>query len=284
MKKFAILPAILVLAGAAVFAQEPDTLNEAIKESMNYFSESLEPKTTVAVVNFSAYPTVSKYAIDKMNEFLVKNRRLTPVDRSKRELIRAEMEYQHSGEVSDKTAQALGEKYGAQTVISGSLSPFGSKWYLSIEAHEVKTGEVQGAKTYTIRKDAVLSALLPKTTGEKVGTGALNIIFGLGSYLDGDISGGLTLTAGYAGAAALFIIEGAALDWDSPAAGVPATIGITAAGLTLAYGFVRPFIHNRNPHVAAFLDNARIDVAPTSGNGFTARNGHGLRLTYTVQF
>jgi hypothetical protein len=36
-------------------------------------------------------------------------------------------------------------------------------------------------------------------------------LLGLGSYLEGDIAGGITLTAGYALAARLFVIEAKAL-------------------------------------------------------------------------
>jgi hypothetical protein len=130
----------------------------------------------------------------------------------------------------------------------------------------------------------VLSNLLPKTTGEKAGTGALNMVFGLGSWLEGDIAGGITITAGWAAAIGLFIVEAAALDWDSPAAGVPATIGVTAAGLSIAYGFARPFIYNRAPQALAFLDNMRVDVVPASDTGYGGKNGHGIRLSYTLKF
>ena len=92
-----------------------------------------------------------------------------------------------------------------------------------------------------------------KTAGEKIGTGALNLVLGLGSYIERDISGGITLTAGYALSAGLFIIEAKALDWDSPAAGVPATLGVTTAILTTVYIFARPFIYNRSPKAVLVL-------------------------------
>jgi hypothetical protein len=130
----------------------------------------------------------------------------------------------------------------------------------------------------------VISRLIPKSTGEKTGTGALNIIFGLGSYLEGDIAGGLTMTAGYAAAAGLFVVEAVALDWDSPAAGVPATIGAAAAGLTIVYGFARPFIYNRNPQAVTFLDNMRVDVVPAFDKGYGNQNRPGIRFAYTVQW
>jgi hypothetical protein len=124
----------------------------------------------------------------------------------------------------------------------------------------------------------------PKTTGGKIGTGTLNIFLGLGSYLEGDIAGGLTLTAGYAAATGLFVLEATALDWDNPMVGVPATIGLTAAGLTLIYGFVRPFIYNRNPQVAVLFDDMHIDIASTVNNEYGIPQGIGFRLSYIFKF
>jgi hypothetical protein len=90
------------------------------------------------------------------------------------------------------------------------------------------------------------------------------------------------LTAGYVAAAGLFIIEATALDWDSSAVGVPATIGVTVAGLTLVYGFVRPFIYNRSPQAVAFLDNTRIEMVSTMGTDM-GRNNMAVRLFYTIK-
>jgi hypothetical protein len=282
MKK--ILAIVLFCAATAAFGQSgTSTLDEAINDAMSYLTGRLEPGTKVAVLNFSAYPALADYVIEEMTVFLVDDGSLTVVDRSELELLQEEMDFQLSGEVSDKSAQSIGKKLGAQTVISGSLSPLGRMWRMRIRALEVETAKVQGIRTYTVGKDPVISSFIPKTTGQKIGTGALNIVFGLGSYLDGDITGGFTLTAGYAAAAGLFLLE-TTLDWGDPAVGLPATIGVTAAGLTIAYGFVRPFIHNRNPQLAAALDNVRADVVPASGTGFGNPGRPGVRLAYSVQF
>jgi TolB-like protein len=274
-----------VLRAAAAFGQDTgvETLDGAINASMSYLTGRLEPGTKVAVLNFAAPASVSNYVIEGLIEYFVNDGSLTVVDRSNLEMIQKEMNFQLSGEVSDESAQAIGRKLGAQTIISGSLSPLGNMWRVRIKALEVETAKVQGTRTYTVKKDAVLSNLLPKTTADKIGTGALNIVFGLGSYLDGDTSGGITLTAGYAAAVGLFVIEAAALDWDSPAVGVPATFGLAAAGLTLAYGFVRPFIYNRSPQFASALDNFHVDAAPAAAGGNTIRNSFGISLLYTFQ-
>jgi hypothetical protein len=281
MKGHALIIAALLVAATA-FGQTRNivSLDEAITSSMFYLTERLPAGTKVAILNFTASPAISNYVIEELTTFIVNDGNLTVVDRSNLEILQDEMDFQLSGEVSDESAQAIGEKLGAQTIISGSLSPLGNLWRMRVKALEVKTAKVQGVITYAIKKDEIISNLLPKTTGEKVGTGALNLIFGLGSYLNGDISGGLTLTAGYAVAAGLFIIEGAVLDWDSPAVGIPSTIGITVAGLTMVYGFIRPFIYNRSPQTIAMLDNIHLEL--TAGNA--GRGDFGVCLTYRLKF
>jgi TolB-like protein len=284
MKRRVFIIVILFISFIA-FGQGRETvsLDEAINDSMTYLTERLTFGTKVAVLNFTAPLEISNYVTEELIAFLVNNGNLTVVDRSNLELIQKEMDFQLSGEVSDESAQAIGKKLGAQTIISGSLKQFGNMWRMQIKALEVETAKIQASRTYTIKKDSVLSKFFPKTTGEKIGSGALNIIFGLGSYLDGDIFGGLTLTAGYVVAAGLFVIEATALDWDSPAVGVPATIGVTVAGLTLVYGFVRPFIYNRSPQAIAFLDNTRIEIVPTVDT-YMGRNNMDVRLFYTIKF
>jgi hypothetical protein len=260
------------------------TLDKAINESGAYLAGRLDPGTIVAVMNFSAAPAVSNYVIEALTDFFVNDGNLVVVDRRELDLLQGEMDFQLSGEVSDESAQAIGKKLGAQAIISGSLSPLGNRWRMRVKTFEVETAKIQGAQAYTVKRDAVLSSLLPrtpKTTGQKTGTGAANIALGLGSFLEGDIAGGLTLTAGYAVAAGLFTVEAAAMDWDSPAAGVPATIGIAVAGGTLVYGFIRPFIYNRNRQAAALLDNMYFNIAPASDNGFQRP---GMRFTYRFNF
>jgi TolB-like protein len=278
------LAAVLLCAAMTVFGQEAVVLDEAINDSVNYLVERLEPGTKVAVLNFSASPAISNYVIEEITVFLVNDSNFTVVDRSELELLQEEMNFQLSGDVSDESAQSIGKKLGAQTIISGSLSPLGNRWRMRIRALEVETAKVQGIRTYTVKKDPVLSRFMPKTTGEKLGTGALNIVFGLGSYLERDLAGGLTVTAGYAAAIGLFVVEAAAFDRESPAAGLPATIGVAAAGLTIVYGFARPFIYNRNPQAVAFLDNMHVDVVPASGTGYGGKNGPAIRLSYILQF
>ena len=294
-----IMSIFCFFAALAAFGQNTDsvTLDEAIRDSAAYLTERLASRTTVTIVNFTASREVSDYVIDELTSRLINQGNFIIVDRNL-QLIETEMNFQLSGEVSDESAQAIGKKLGAQTIISGGLAPFGTMYRMHIKALEVETARIQGSITYTVRIDTVMKNLAqapavqrpaapkpsgPKTRGEKIGMGALNILFGLGSYLEGDTTGGLTLTAGYAIAAGLFAVEILVMDWDNPAVGLPATIGVSVAGLTLVYGFARPFIYDRSPRVAAVLDNMSIGIVPTAGED-PDKNGIGVKFAYTIQF
>jgi hypothetical protein len=92
------------------------------------------------------------------------------------------------------------------------------------------------------------------TTGRRVGAGFLNLALGIGSFTMGDWAGGLTLAAGYAAAGALIAVELAALEYDDAAAGVLGPIGVGVAGVTAAYGFIRPFFYHKKSTRTALID------------------------------
>jgi hypothetical protein len=284
--KYAALLALFCGLAAPLFCQndEPVSLDKAVSGSMAYIAERLDQGTRVAVLNFAAPPAVSSYVMEESAAFLVKDENLVVVERGELELLQEEMDFQLSGEVSDESAQSIGKMLGAQVIISGSFAPLGGMWRMRIKALEVETAHIRSISSYTVKNDSLLNSLLPrrpKTSMDKIGTGALNIVFGLGSWLEGDAIGGLSISAGSAAAAALFVVEAAALDWNSPAVGVPAAVGVSVAGLTLAYGFIRPFIYNRSPDTAEFMDNIKIESVPAPRGDNNPHRDAWFRLSYS---
>lgn len=69
------------------------------------------------------------------------------------------MVFQLSGEVSDETAQSIGKKLGAQTIVSGSVEPMGDILRLRIRAIAVESAAIQGIYTANIQKDRFLTSL-----------------------------------------------------------------------------------------------------------------------------
>jgi TolB-like protein len=279
---------ILLLAGSELcFAQEQTvTLHEGISRSMSYLTRRLPEKTRVVVLNFSA-PTseLSDYVIEELATYIVNDSSLVMVDRRNLELLQEEMNFQMSGEVSDDTAQAIGQKLGAQTIISGSFTSLGELYRMRVRAINVETAEVQGQQTTTIRLDPILAALLRVKyrdsgsfpLGTRIGAGFLNLLAGAGSYSMGDWKGGLTLTGGYAIAAGLILWDIFGFSSSDDLAGIPGTVGFGIAGITALYGFIRPFIYEK-PASNSILNGIDLLILPGKA-GVKA-----LGLSYTHRF
>jgi len=290
MKK-AILGLVLIFAAGIVFGQSnrPIPLDDAIREAAKDMDARIAEKSKIALINFnSPSDQFSDYVLDELTANLVNSGHLIVVDRKEIDLIRGELNFQYSGDVDDNSMQELGRMLGAQFIVSGSLTNIGGVYRIVIRALNVQTAAVEVQYRANIVNDSKVKALLggtakPTKKPAAIVTGALNILLGLGSYIEGDISGGITLSAGYAAAAGLFVVEAAALDWDSPAVGVPATIGVTVAGITLVYGFARPFIYNRSPGLAAVMDNTRTGIVLTSDKSGGSHNA-GFQITYKFEF
>jgi hypothetical protein len=109
-----------------------------------------------------------------------------------------------------------------------------------------------------------------------VGYGFMNIVLGLGSYLQGDITGGAIVTGGYVASIALVAWE-LNLTRADAMAGYVGPVGVAAGIGTLVFGFVKPFIFNRNRLVSA---NGDFDITLVS-NG---RGKNALAIRYTKSF
>jgi TolB-like protein len=321
MKRFALIALFFTALSVYGQANRSIPLDSAIEEAAKDMDMRITAKSKIALISFNAPSALfSDYVLDELTANLVNSGHLIVVDRKEIDLIRGELNFQYSGDVDDNSMQELGRVLGAQSIVSGSLTDIGGVYRIVIRVLNVQTAAVEVQYRTNIVNDNKVRALLgetvakpprkplfgggaekppkppkppkpekppkpprePSTIAGKIGTGALNIVLGLGSYIEGDIAGGLTLTAGYAVAAGLVVIEVTALDWDSPMVGVPITAGVSLAGLTLVYGFVRPFIYNRSPQTAYILDNTQsgmVTVPDRFGNDALA-----LRLTYSIKF
>jgi len=287
MKK--ILTVVLFLSALSVFGQSRElSLDDAIQNASQQIQDGLKKDSKIIVYQFQSHnPGLSDYVLKELFDKLVNSHKFIVLDRSAQEVVNAELDFQlnkSAGMISDESLASLTKRIGAEAIVTGSLDDTGNDYRFRIKV--IGTETIAAITSYTVsvnkndKRIAGFSSRQPDTA-EKIGTGALNIILGLGSYLDRDIGGGITVTAGYAVAAGLFAVEATMLDWDSPMVGAPATAGVAVAGLTLVYGFARPFIYHRAPRMADFLDNANIKIVqmPVSGNGALA-----YQLSYSIKF
>ncbi|MDR1108579.1 MAG: outer membrane beta-barrel protein [Spirochaetaceae bacterium] len=140
---------------------QPVDIDTALRKSADYIEQILPSGAIVVVLNVDAQSAaLAEYITDELSSSLINGRSLTVVDRENLSAIQQEIEFQMSGEVSDESAQSIGKKTGAQTIILGSLQPLGSEYRLTFRALSVETAAVQGMQRHEIKFDKRLSALL----------------------------------------------------------------------------------------------------------------------------
>lgn len=271
MKKI-IFTLMFSLIGVAVsFSQAKGvTIDNALTQAAEKFSSSLKNKTTVAILGISSsYNELSEYMLGELTTDIVQLRKLQVVTRANLDVIKKEMNFQLSGEVSDETMQQLGAKTGAQTVISGSLKPLGTLYVLDIQAFDVTTATIQDTYRSNVVSDETLELLTKKkivgtsgkiqsndyTAGERLGIGFQNLLFGLGSYRTGHWGDGLFLTGSRLMAILLLYTATADTSDDS----LNLAMGWTCA--SIAYGFVRPFFYHKNNSVNLSMNIGAIPTA-----------------------
>lgn len=267
MRKIIFTFMFSLICAAASFSQSKGvTIDNALTQAAEKFSSSLKNKTTVAILGISSsYNELSEYMLGELTTDIVQLRKLQVVTRANLDVIKKEMNFQLSGEVSDETMQQLGAKTGAQTVISGTFKPLGTLYVLDIQAFDVTTATIQDTYRVNVASDETLELLTKKkivgtsgkiqandyTAGERLGIGFQNILLGLGSYRNGHWGDGILMTAA----------DGIAIlcAFADPDAGFKAGTYIICA--SIAYGFVRPFFYHKNNSVNLSMN---IGVIPTA--------------------
>lgn len=268
MRKIIFTFMFSLISVAVSFSQSKGvTIDNALTQAAEKFSSSLKNKTTVAILGISSsYNELSEYMLGELTTDIVQLRKLQVVTRANLDVIKKEMNFQLSGEVSDETMQQLGAKTGAQTVISGTFKPLGTLYVLDIQAFDVTTATIQDTYRVNVVSDETLELLTKKkivgtsgkiqsndyTAGERLGIGFQNILLGLGSYRNGHWGDGIFLTGSKLMVCYLGLTAEDEADMDFALG-----LGI----VSLAYGFVRPFFYHKNNSVNLSMN---IGVIPTA--------------------
>jgi TolB-like protein len=278
------LAAVFVLITGLAHAQQAISLGDAIQNTATAVDGRLESGSKVVVLNFNA-PTerFSNYVIEELTAALVNSGNLIMVDRQNLALIQQEMNFQQSGEVSDNSAQEIGRKLGAQSIVSGSIEDMGSTYRLRFRVIEVVSAAIQLAPSMNVRKDNQIAVLMSGTpaspnygpapssisattypnglnysTGRKVGAGFLNWIVGVGSFTMGDWVGGL-IVGGVEATGIVFTMVGmlnykeeegdrydsASGDYSEGGPSPLLFVGIALQAVGVIYGHIRPFQYDK---------------------------------------
>jgi hypothetical protein len=140
--------------------QQPDELDAAIREASTYLNGRVPKGSKAVFLNIrSDYPDISEYILSVLSENAVNDGVFSVVDRQQLDTIRAELNFQMSGEVSDESAQNIGQMLGAQSIVSGSVSKIGSLYRVQVKAIEVQSAGVQGQWSRNIPTGTTIAAL-----------------------------------------------------------------------------------------------------------------------------
>ena len=131
-------------AAAIAAAERAGNLREALARSSGLIAEELASGASIAVISIDSPDNIEgEFAAEELTFLLVQARRFRVVDRHNLDIIRAEQDFQLSGEVDDETAVSIGHLIGTAFVIAGSISRMESARYLRIRVLDVQTGQIQ---------------------------------------------------------------------------------------------------------------------------------------------
>jgi TolB-like protein len=157
------------MSAGGVAIAVPDELDTILREASDYLNQSVEKGQKIAFVNIQSESLpLTEYVIDELIANAVNDRLFSVVDRQQMDAVRAELNFNMSGEVSDKSAQAVGQMLGAQIIVTGRVSQIGERVRLNIRALEVETAQVVGSNNWNMATGKTISDLL-KSGGASVG-------------------------------------------------------------------------------------------------------------------
>jgi TolB-like protein len=295
-----------ITIGSGILYAQAVSLDQAIQAGAKEIDDKLVKGNKVVVLNFkSTSQRMSDFILDEMMTALVKSGKITVVDRANLELIQQEMSFQMSGEVSDSSAQAIGQKLGAQSIISGSIDDMGTTYRIRFRTIEVVSAAIQVLSSFDVKKEGNIIALMGSdNTGtasgggstkypnglnfsqeRKIGVGFLNWIYGVGSFTMGDIVGGL-IVGGLEIAGNFVFFTGVGDGYEEPDETLM-MIGMGVALVGTIYGHIRPFSYDKalakknGTYYSMEEGNPlyHISFMPTP-----ARNGIGVGVFYSMSY
>jgi TolB-like protein len=160
-------------AGSPKAGSGDDGLDAAMRKISDYLNEKIPQRSKVVFLNVkSNWPDLSEYILSGLSENAVNDGVFSVVDRQQLDAIRAELNFQWSGEVSDASAQEIGKMLGAQTIVSGTVTTLGDEYRIQVRAIAVQTAAVQGQTTQTADGKGKRIAALTKKVGPSGSGGA----------------------------------------------------------------------------------------------------------------
>ena len=197
--KRAVLVTVLVLAAGTAFGQE--AIGTAISGAVNDISWRVPAASRIAVINVaSEHQRLSDHIINGLMTGLVNAgfSQVVPRGTVELEAARAEFQFQMSDYVSPATQASVGRFLGAQTIVTGTVvRGVGNTHRLTVSAINLEGFVMLSSFTVYIRDDHQTRTIIAgqdvtiqwtqqrdRVRRERFRTGALNMVFGIGSAFD----------------------------------------------------------------------------------------------------
>ncbi|MDR0784833.1 MAG: hypothetical protein LBE74_02985, partial [Treponema sp.] len=119
-------------------AQTLVSLDQAIRNIAVGIEDKLEKDARIIILDVNTTSKrLSDYIIDELAASVTASGKLIVLDRKNLDLIKEEMKFQLSGEVSDESMQSIGQKLGAQSIIAGIGEDIGDYYRVRFRTLEV---------------------------------------------------------------------------------------------------------------------------------------------------
>ena len=155
------LSIVLICIFGSVLQAAPQTIEDAILSSARSIESKLDGGTRIAVLGCkSDSEHLSDYIIQEMIFALVQSGKLVVVDREDLDLLRSELSFQLSGEVSAESMQAIGEMLGAEVILTCTVDEAA---YLRTKAVAVSTTRLLAVSSQKILEAGTFLTLTDDT-------------------------------------------------------------------------------------------------------------------------
>ena len=151
MKKIClcVIPVIMLFASCASsgYEREPETLDLAMEKIVKMIDYQINSGGKIALLNYYCpSDKFSGYILDDLEELLMERKKFTVIGRAQMDKIRREMGISQSGSLDNDTIKAVGERLGAQFVVSGgSLARGdGGRYYMRLLVIDIQTARNTG--------------------------------------------------------------------------------------------------------------------------------------------
>jgi len=137
---------------AALFSDTGGLAEKAAKNAVNVLYSNLTQPGTVIIITKETSTDRQRldYVVDQIDKTIIQDKKLTIVDRSNQNLIKAEQDFQTSGEVSEKSMVSIGKQLGAQYIVFCSISGQASTRQFNLRIASVETSQILDKQSFDL--------------------------------------------------------------------------------------------------------------------------------------